>query len=134
MKLLEYFGKMKPFNLEQARAGKPVCTRGGLNVRILFTTLNHPIFKIAAAITTPNKVEVVETFTTDGHQLPDGIDRDGDLMMVAEKKTGWIAIYHTSKSSLAAGCSHIYKTKEEAEYFCEGMDRFTTVQQIEWEE
>lgn len=33
---------MKPFNLEEAKAGKPVCTRDGRKVNILRFDLNNP--------------------------------------------------------------------------------------------
>lgn len=38
--------KFKPFDLEQAKAGKPVCTRDGRKARIICFDLkngNHPI-------------------------------------------------------------------------------------------
>lgn len=33
--------KYKPFNLEEAKAGKPVCTRGDIKQRLFALTLEH---------------------------------------------------------------------------------------------
>lgn len=41
--------KFKPFDLEQAKAGKPVCTRDGRKARIICFDLkngNHPIVAV----------------------------------------------------------------------------------------
>jgi len=74
---------MKPFNLEAALAGAPVCTRGGEPVTQLtpFTvTSDHPL------------VGVIEgefyRWTLDG-RFPSYSPRD--LFMAPVKKTGWIA-------------------------------------------
>lgn len=37
---------MKPFNLEEAKAGKPVCTRNGLDVQLGIFNRNHPYYSI----------------------------------------------------------------------------------------
>lgn len=41
---------MKPFNLEEAKAGKPVCTRDGKRVEIISFTNSSSIYPILARV------------------------------------------------------------------------------------
>lgn len=41
---------MKPFNLEEAKAGKPVCTRDGYDARILCFDAKNPYYPVVALV------------------------------------------------------------------------------------
>lgn len=118
---------LKDFDLEAAKAGKPVCTRDGRNARIICfdTKGDKPI--IALVETKGNKdilIEDVERYFINGHAVFEVGESELDLMMLSEKKEGWVTIY-----------KHIiYKTKEAAKSNVNlGMELIDTIK-IEWEE
>ena len=77
---------MKPFNLEEARAGKPVCTRDGKKARILCTNLIRYNYCIVAAVINPDlKFEEVFLYTSKG-EISEGAEKEDDLMMVEDEK------------------------------------------------
>lgn len=43
---------MEPFNLEEAKAGKPVCTRDGRNARIICYDYKNDVYPIIALVET----------------------------------------------------------------------------------
>lgn len=104
---------MKPFDIELAKQGKPVCTRDGRPVRILcydFKSLeNTPIM---ALIRLNERQEGVAHYYIDGKHFENGIN-DLDLMMVVEKKEGWVNIYNEGPDKYESSIT-IYSTKEEA--------------------
>lgn len=88
---------MKPFDLELAKQGKPICTRDGRKARILcFDFKGNYNRHIAVAITNYDEDEAFETFQA---VYPDGKVYDGDtetpsdIMMAPIKKKGWINLY-----------------------------------------
>jgi hypothetical protein len=48
---------MKPFNIEEAKAGKPVCTRDGRKAYIVCFNDNNPLIKIIALVTQPDNFD-----------------------------------------------------------------------------
>ena len=124
--------KMKPFDLEAAKAGKPVCTRDGRKARIICfdAKCNKPI---VALIYDCNK-ETVLQYLENGRFFVDQIDKY-DLMMFPQKKEGWVNVYKSYNVGKKIPCmASIYPTKEEAKksYVVE-FDYVDTVK-IEWEE
>ena len=122
---------IKPFNLEAAKAGKPVCTRDGRNARILAFDLKNNVCPIVAAVE-ENNMEVLYHYDTKG--LNCYKKSKIDLMMLSEKKEGWINIcrnLNTNKTELDT--KDIYNTKKEALQNLSSMTYVTTVK-IEWEE
>ena len=125
---------MKPFNLEEAKAGKPVCTRDGRPVRILCFDLKNNTFPIAATIETAHSEEVF-IFTLDGKY---NTNRDSylDLFMAVEKKTGWINIYKDKNYNRCS--SIIYSDEEMAKNFkgntISNSYSYIDTIQITWEE
>lgn len=83
--------RMKPFNLEAAKAGNPVCTRDGRKARIICFDLKNDEYPIVAAVENDSS-ETLFSYTTNG-EIADGIESDKDLMMLPEKKEGWVNIY-----------------------------------------
>ena len=119
---------LKPFDLEAAKAGKPVCTRDGRKARIVCydrKSENYPIL----ALVENNSNEQVVKYTTAGKKK-DQCTSPYDLMMLPEKKEGWINIY--KKSNDECYFAHIYDTKALAE-IGKNAGCIATVR-IEWEE
>ena len=99
---------MKPFNLEEALAGKPVITRNGVKVEELvffnYKELSEPILV---------KLEfrkVVLNFYRNGSYLEDGI-HENDLFMAEPER--WVNIYY-SKAQDDVLASDFYESEEEA--------------------
>lgn len=113
--------KMKPFNLEEAKAGKPVCTRDGRKARIICFDLNNKNFPIVAIINCDTEENAYQ-YDIDG--ICDEHDNNLNLMMSPEKKEGWIIIHKEA----------IYD-KETAEKIArETTANVIKIQKIEWEE
>ena len=122
----------KPFDLEAAKAGKPVCTRDGRKARIICfdAKCNKPI---VALIYDCNK-ETVLQYLENGRFFVDQIDKY-DLMMFTRKKEGWVNVYKSDNNKYSAllGSAYVYKTKGEAELNFDEDNGLATVK-IEWEE
>lgn len=77
---------MKPFNLDEAMAGKPICTRNGHKARIIVTDIKNNSFPIAAAFTDPTyRTEQVKAYTKNGTILISG-EHCLDLMMAEDEE------------------------------------------------
>lgn len=136
--------KMKPFDLEAAKAGKPVCTRDGRKARILCYDLKGvEEYPIVAAIETHDYLaESISAYDRNGRFDHDK-ENNNDLMILLEKKEGWINIYNrntisTSKENcyIMTGVS-VFKTKESAmsaiSYKDKDKEYIDTIK-IKWEE
>lgn len=112
---------LKEFNLEAAKAGKPVCTRDGRKARIICFDLNNKNFPIVAIINCDTEENAYQ-YDIDG--ICDEHDNNLNLMMFPEKKEGWIIIHKEA----------IYD-KETAEKIArETTANVIRIQKIEWEE
>lgn len=124
---------LKEFDLEAAKAGKPVCTRDGRKARIICFDAKYDK-PIVALIYDCNK-ETVLQYLESGRFFVDQIDKY-DLMMLPQKKEGWVNVYksHERGNTISFIVASIYPTKEEAKksYVVE-FDYVDTVK-IEWEE
>ena len=118
---------LKPFDLEAAKAGKPVCTRDGRKVRIICfdAECNKPI---VALIYDCNK-ETVFQYLKSGRFFVDQIDKY-DLMMLPRKKEGWLNIYKDFEDTVCC----VYPTEKEALEDGETEKDYITTIKIEWEE
>ena len=106
---------MKRFDLEAAKAGKPVCTRNGYMARVICFDF-HAYDKLCMVVAfKKNSNENLMFYDLDGKCRGEGME-DYDLMMVPEKKTGWINIYPSTdpKYDAFVGSGIVYKTREEA--------------------
>lgn len=127
---------LKPFDLEAARSGKPVCTRNGKKARIIcFDRKGYNIFPIVALIMNDDKESDIYTYRPNGTWDNNGNESDKDLMMIPEKHEGWINIYKTDNDKYAAliGSAYLYKTEKEAKIDADPDTVLATVK-IEWEE
>ena len=113
--------KMKPFDLEAAKAGKPVCTRDGRKARIIcFDTINKGNYPIIALLEDKGS-EAIFYYNKGGKC---NVGTELDLMMLPEKKEGWIITHKEA----------IYD-KETAEKIArETTANVIRIQKIEWEE
>ena len=112
---------LKEFNLEAAKAGKPVCTRDGRKARIICFDLNNKNFPIVAIINCDTEENAYQ-YDIDG--VCDEHDNNLNLMMSPEKKEGWVIIHKEA----------IYD-KETAEKIArETTANVIRIQKIEWEE
>lgn len=119
---------LKEFDLEQAKAGKPVCTRDGRKARIVCydrKSENYPIL----ALVENNSNEQVVKYTTAGKKKDQCIS-PYDLMMLPEKHEGWVNIYKVTNGYESRS---IYTLKEDAIKKITGAGYVATVR-IEWEE
>lgn len=125
---------LKPFDLEAAKAGKPVCTRDGRKARIICFDAKRKDGKNIMALI-PSKeypeFEDLVAYPNNGN-YHGGHENDGDLMMLHQKKEGWINIY-TCYDGAETGIS-IYKTKEIAKKEVDNDSSYLDTIKIEWEE
>lgn len=113
---------LKPFDLEAAKAGKPVCTRDGRNVRIICFDRKDVKSIVALVESSNDEREDVCCYNADGLNLNN--PSVFDLMMLPEKKEGWVNVYK----------ERVYDTKEEAvKAKYDGATYVDTVN-INWEE
>lgn len=120
---------LKPFDFEAAKAGKPVCTRDGRKARIIcFDTINKGNYPIIALLEDKG-CEAIFYYNKDGKC---NVGTERDLMMLHQKKEGWINIY-TCYDGAETGIS-IYKTKEIAKKEVDNDSSYLDTIKIEWEE
>ena len=98
---------LKPFDLEAAKACKPVCTRDGRKARIICfdRRINRPII---ALIESDNHEEALQCYFDNGRCCCD-VTSGYDLMMLPEEREGWVNVY---KGGLLDTKS--YNTRKEA--------------------
>lgn len=129
---------LKPFNIEEAKAGKSVCTRDGRKARILCFNLKSKTKKIVAAISSfDGKDEYVSTFDENGYHTSDGRECAHDLMMVPKKKQGWVNIFKSAvNKDRAVTSGYVYETEAIAISYITPDDKedYIGTFQIEWEE
>ena len=76
---------MKPFNLEEAKAGKPVCTRDGRRVEINSFDNPNNGYPILARVFSDNTDYNDFVFTQEGYFFKDNREFGADLMMVEDE-------------------------------------------------
>lgn len=114
--------KLKPFNLEAAKAGKPVCTRDGRNVRIICFDCKIESFPIVALVSGALGREEIISYDEAGYSSTR--EPDDRLFMLPEKKIGWINAYNKL----------IYNSEEDArDGITDDSDYVGTIK-VEWEE
>ena len=125
---------LKPFDLEAAKLGKPVCTRDGRKARIIcFDKRNNKTEYPIIALVETDEMEEIFLYTDNGEYLKDKCDDERDLMMLPEKKTMWANIYRNKTNNYVFG--ELYPTEEIAIESKATMERdYITTVKIEWEE
>lgn len=124
---------MKPFNLEEAKAGKPVQTIAGKPVRIIcfdkVGTDQRPIIALATCKDEYGEFELLVHAATDGTVLCGNMY---DLRMAPVKREAWVNLYQSRGLETVRRGVMLYPTKEEAQ-LCAQSDVVATAH-IEWEE
>ena len=118
---------LKPFDLEAAKSGKPVCTRDGRKARIVcFDAKGYrPIVALIEVDCEDDCTpEDVFLFTDKGYYNCSSIASDNDLMMLPEKKEGWINVYR----------HQIHDTLDGAEEGRRGTSDYIQTIKVSWEE
>lgn len=122
---------MKPFNLELAKAGYPVCTRDGRDARIICFDRSGKDFYPIVALVKIDGVEAIRLYTSNGcYHKNDFCELD--LFMKSTKKEGWINIYKNSYGEYRG--HNIYSSENNAIAGVNPNDRHIATIKIEWEE
>lgn len=113
---------LKPFDIQKAREGRPVCTRDGRKARIICFDAKGKQPIIALFEREKADEVIIQTYNDDGSYY--GLEKEDnrDLMMLPEKRTGWINIHQYD----------VYKTKEEAEAKVFDKANYLTTIEIEY--
>ena len=113
---------LKPFDIQKAREGKPVCTRDGRKVRIVCfdRKRTYPII----ALIEEGEDERVCSYMPNGRRYEREEGWKDDLMMLPEKKEGWVNVYKDS----------VYDTKDEALIGRSESRGYIDTIKISWEE
>lgn len=133
---------LKPFDLEAAKAGKPVCTRDGRKARIICFDAKRKDGKNIMALI-PSKeypgFEDLVAYPNNGN-YHGGHENDGDLMMLPEEKEGWVNIYNRNRPRTSSENCYImtgvsvFETKEGAISYIDKDKEYIDTVKIEWEE
>lgn len=76
---------MKPFNLEEAKAGKPVCTRDGRRVEIISFADSNSIYPILARVFSYNTDYITLSYNQEGYFFNNNREFDANLMMAEDE-------------------------------------------------
>lgn len=113
---------LKPFDIQKAREGKPVCTRDGRKARIICFDCKDETFQIVALVSGSLGKEEIISYDKAGYSTTR--DRDEMLMMLPEKKEGWVNVYKDS----------VYDTKDHALIGRSEIRGYIDTIKISWEE
>ena len=120
---------MKPFNLEEAKAGKPVVTRDGRPVRILAFDKKGE-YCIVTLINYCRSDDVV-VYREDG-KASANFDSEYDLFMKSEKKEGWINLYRDNRGVVFPGV--VTSTEDYSKSQISPVTDYIATVKVEWEE
>lgn len=124
---------MKNFDLEKAKAGHPVCTRDGKEVRILCFDKKGR-FPVVALVKDGDNEDAF-SYDDTGRYIDDGKEYPYDLFMKTVKQEKWINIYDSNRHLFTGGS--LYDSKKEAEKNAE-KDKETYLYyktaKVEWDE
>ena len=123
---------LKPFDLNAAKTGKPVCTRDGRKVRIICFD-KEDIRPIVALIKSDKGGESAYYYYVNGMTLSNNYQSVHDLMMLPEKKEGWVNVYYNRTDGITFS-KHPYPSKEEAIKNAGTMSNIIDTVNISWKE
>ena len=122
---------LKEFDLEAAKAGKSVCTRDGRKARIICFDRDWDMH-IVALVSDPLG-ESVHYYLSNG-KVDFDKQNDEDLMMLPEKKEGWVNLYRDEESKRVYCGEFIFSEREKAEKHYECNDTKVATVPVNWEE
>ena len=109
-----------PFDLEAAKAGRPVMTARGEKVEIVRFDLNNEKYPLLGVITLENGKQEAETYTIQGRQTivshPDENPMDFDLVMapLEYKDTMWVNVYFDGGNGRVVKGNYVFSSENEA--------------------
>ena len=128
---------LKPFDIQKAKAGKPVCTRDGRKARIICFDVKAK--KPIAALITNDDTEEAH-FYYDNGRSDQYQEYRYDLMMLPEKKEGWVNVYKReneyvceNECNVSTGIA-VYKSEGEAKRNIDKNEIYVNTIKISWEE
>lgn len=102
---------MKPFDINLAKAGKPVCTRDGRKAKVLcYDFKQNEEYPILVAVENKDGKEYALLYSNDGISERYK-SSNNELVMFLEKKEGWVNVYKKGKNRYVRG---IFHDKDEA--------------------
>ena len=126
---------LKEFNLEAAKQGKPVFTRDGRKARIICFDAKRKDEKNIIALV-PSKdypgFEDLISYPNNGNYYG-GHENDGDLMMLPEKKEGWVNVAKEPLCDDEVVLGYIFNSYEDAVRSGKANERYVATVRIEWE-
>lgn len=87
--------KLKPFDLEAAKAGAKVVTREGGEARIICFDLVDENFPLAVAVMN-GEGELLERYSINGKYHGDDFEDSEDLLMAPVKREAWVNVYSSA--------------------------------------
>lgn len=122
--------KLKPFDLEKAKAGAKVITRVGEPVRIICWDRVNENYPIVALVERENDTrEDVHSFTVRGTFFDNDSEHDFDLFMAPTVVERWVNVYKDGQYKTG----DFYRSEEEAKKNRCCLDCVATVK-LTWEE
>ena len=125
---------LKPFSLEAAKSGKPVCTRDGRKARIICFDAKgtHPII---ALVSDPDIEgdEIPFCYTNYGFYNNPNCESKHDLMILPEKKEGWVNVAKEPLCDDEVVLGYIFNSYEDAVRSGKANERYVATVRIEWE-
>lgn len=104
--------KLKPFDLEAAKAGAKVVTRGGQPVRIICTDKKMAMYPIVVLVEKYTCGEEIEVYDTEGRCSHH--ESQSDLVMALVKRKGWVNLYREGCRVRSSETGVIYTSREDA--------------------
>ena len=124
--------KLKPFDLEAAKLGKPVCTRDGRKARVLcYDFKQNEEYPIVVAVENKDGKECALLYSNDGISAMSK-SSNNELVMFSEKKEGWVNVYKKEQNRYVKG---IFPSREIAlNSISEKSREYIATIKITWEE
>ena len=132
---------LAPFDINLAKQGKPVCTRDGRKARIIcFDRIDSTGCNLSiVALIQCEGTEVLQLYRDDGKRNVK-VDLALDLMMLPEKKEGWVNVYKReneyiceNECNVSTGIA-VYKSEGEAKRNIDKNEIYVNTIKITWEE
>ena len=124
---------LKPFDIQKAREGKPVCTRDGRKTRILcYDFKQNEEYPILVAVENKDGKECALLYSNDGISEMYK-SSNNELAMLPEKKEGWVNVAKEPLCDDEVVLGYIFNSYEDAVRSGEANERYVATVRIEWE-
>lgn len=131
---------LKPFDIQTARKGKPVCTRDGRKARVLcYDFKQNEEYPILVAVENKDGKECALLYSNDGISEMYK-SSNNELGMFPEKKEGWVNVYKRENEYVCENeCNvftgiTVFKSEGEAKQNIDKREIYVNTIKISWEE